>query len=194
MHSLITDEKTCAQETHFLDVGSFSGIYFPSQHELAWPVVWPRQLWVTVPAGVGCSALLKNITWKNLVATSENLSSRDLCYSMQRRWGIGCFYPKTVVKCVYNHTGAAHLFPEVIIQVSGEFQCSASEDELAQTIPSFDTNTKKLLVLFFLFFSFIDGLFLSNPRGKTWLEQFSTELVVFNRIALLMTRENPSKN
>lgn len=45
------------------------------------------------------------------------------------------------------------MFPkEVIIQVSGDFQCSASEDELAQTIPGFDTNTKKLLGLFFLLF------------------------------------------
>lgn len=83
--------------------------------ELTWPVVWPQQLWVTVPAGVGYSALLKNITWKNLVATSENLSSRDLCYSMQRRWGIGSFYLKLVVKCVRNHTGAVNLFPKELI-------------------------------------------------------------------------------
>lgn len=156
MHSLITDEKTCVQEPHFLDVASFSGIYFSSQHELTWPVVWPQQLWVTVPAGVGCSALLKNITWKNLVMTAENLSSRDLCCSMQRRWGIGCFYLKTVVKCVYNHTEAALFFfpKEVIIQVSGEFQCSASEDELAQIIPSFWYKYKKSFWGCFFFFSF----------------------------------------
>lgn len=123
--------------------------------ELAWPAVWPRLLWVTVPAGVGYSALLKNITWKNLVATSENLSSRDLCYSTQRRWGIGRFYLKPVVKCVYNHTGAAHLFPKkLIIQVSGEFYCSARKDELAQTKPSFDTNTKKAFLGLFFLFSF----------------------------------------
>lgn len=145
-------KNICTRAT-FLDVASFNGIYFSSQHELTWPVVWPRQLWVTVPAGVGYLALLKNITWKNLVATSENLSARDLCYCLQRRWRIGCFCLKTVVKCVYNHTGAAHLFPkEVIIQVSREFLCSASEDELAQTTPGFDTNTKKLLGWFFLLF------------------------------------------
>lgn len=145
-------KNICTRGT-FLDVASFSGIYFSSQHELTWPVVWPRQLWVTVPAGVGYLALLKNITWKNLVATSENLSSRDLRYCLRRRWEIGWFYLKTVVKYVYNHTEAAHLFPkEVIIQVSGEFQCSARKDELAQTISSFDTNTKKAFGFFFFSF------------------------------------------
>lgn len=144
--------KKHVYKSHILRCSLLQWDLFLQPAELPWPAVWPRLLWVTVPAGVRYSALLKNITWRNLVATSENLSSRDLCSSLQRRWGIGCFYLKPVVKCVYNHTGAAHLFPkEVIIQVSGEFYCSARKDELAQTIPSLDTNTKKLLGLFLLF-------------------------------------------
>lgn len=142
----------CTRAT-FLDVASFSGIYFSSQHELTWPLVWPQQLWVTVPAGVGYSALLKNITWKNLVATSENLSSRDLCYSTQRRWGRGSFYLKTVVKCVYTHTGATHLFPkEVIIRTVENFSVQQVRMGLHKLYPALTQIPKSFCFWFFFLF------------------------------------------